>query len=123
MNQSKALIFIILCTVFFISCTQLYWYKPNASQSDFEQDRYTCLQESAQAFPVILQEITLKEGYYSPSQTSCFTNMYGHTNCTTYPGKYNPPETILIDANKGNRNSAFTTCMNAKEWYLREVKE
>jgi hypothetical protein len=101
------------------ACATYSWYHPTKSQREFDQDKYTCIQESAQAFPVVIQQRTLGTGYTTQSQTSCRT-FYGQMNCTTTPGTYHPPATYSVDVNDGNRTEAFNTCMNASGWTLRE---
>jgi hypothetical protein len=95
------------------------WYHPTKNESEFNQDKYTCLQQSAQAFPVVMQTQTYGTGHQTPSQTTCQTYSFGQTNCTTTPGTYYPPQTSSVDVNEGNRNAAFSSCMNANGWSLR----
>ena len=95
------------------------WYHPTKNESEFNQDKYTCLRQSAQAFPVVMQRQTYGTGHQTPSQTTCQTYSFGQTNCTTTPGTYYPPEASSVDVNEGNRTVAFNSCMNANGWSLR----
>lgn len=82
------------------------WYHPTKNESQFNQDKYTCLQQSAQAFPTVMQKQT--------SHTTCQTYSFGQTDCTTTPDTYSSG-----DVNQSNRDDAFNSCMNANGWSLR----
>jgi uncharacterized protein YceK len=66
---------------------QTIYHKDGGTQGEFAQDKYACMQDSASAY----QE-----------------------NLATAQGrKYQ----VTYDANAGNRNSMFASCMNARGWY------
>ena len=116
------ILMVIICLSFGLACAKpMVWVKPNSTQDDFNRDKYTCTLQSAQAFPVLIQQQTIVEGYTTPSQTSCNTYK-GQTNCTTSPGIYQPPVTSNVDLNLKNRDDAFNLCMTVKGWTLREKK-
>jgi hypothetical protein len=101
------------------ACATYSWYHPTKSQSEFAQDNYTCIQQSAQAFPVLIQQRTSGTGYTTSSQTSCSTSP-GQINCTTNPGTYHPPAAYSVDVNQANRTALAYECMNARGWTLRK---
>ena len=100
-------------------CATYSWYHPYKGTNEFNQDKYTCIQQSAQAFPVVVKQSTYGTGYTSPSHTTC-SSYYGQMNCTTTPGTYVPPVTSSVDVNEGNRTQAFNSCMIANGWSLRK---
>jgi len=102
-------------------CATSSWHHRSKGLNEFNQEKYTCIQQSAQSFPVVFQQQAIGTGYTSPAQTNC-TTFYGQTNCTTTPGTYRPPASYNIDINQGNRNSAFNACMGANGWYLQRDK-
>jgi hypothetical protein len=115
----KRLTSYLLLVLVFTGCATYSWYNPSKNQNEFYQDKYICIQQSAQAFPVVIQQQSYGIGYTTDSITTCNT-LYGQTDCITTPGTYQPPATIAFDVNEGNRNTAFNACMNAKGWSLQK---
>ncbi len=99
--------------VFLLSgCTT--WYKPGATQQDFDQDKAACVAASYVEFPVATTTIRTGAGYTTPVQTNCQSFSYGNNsqmNCTSTGGEYRPPPTLFMDQNIGARNAAFRSCM------------
>lgn len=89
------------------ACATYSWYHPTKSQSEFDQDKYACMRESAQAFPVVIQQTT------TSSETSCST-FAGQVNCRTTPMTYSE------DVNYLNRITALEDCMKIRGWTLRK---
>lgn len=85
------------------------WYKPGATQSEFEYDKAQCTAEAYQQFPVANVSNTIGQATTTPILTTCqssYGSSYGTTNCTTTGGQYQP-----YDANTGGRGAAFKACM------------
>jgi hypothetical protein len=118
-NMKKIIMLIMVSTIstIMIGCATYSWYHPSKNIDEFNQDKYVCIRQSAQAFPVVIQQQSYGTGYTNPSLTTCTTN-YGQTDCITIPGTYEPPPSIAVDVNEGNRNAAFNSCMNARGWSL-----
>ncbi len=110
----------LVCVVL-SACATSTWHHASKGQNEFNQDKYSCIQQSAQTFPVVFQQVSSGTGYTTQSQTSC-TTFYGQTNCRTTPGTYTPPPSYNLDINAGNRNNAFDACMSAGGWYLARDK-
>lgn len=101
-------------------CAQYEWHSATKSQSSFDGDRYKCMQQAAQTYPAIMQQVTYGTAIQTPTQTTCVTTG-DHVTCTTTPGQYNPPPPSVIDLNEGNRTQAYNACMTANGWELREL--
>jgi hypothetical protein len=99
-------------------CAAPTWHHLSKGQADFNQDRYACIQQSAQAYPAVLQQQAIGVGSAAPSQTNCTSYFYGQVNCTTTPGIYRPPPTYTMDQNAGSRGAAFNACMASAGWWL-----
>ena len=99
------------------ACATSSWRHANKGQTEFAQDNYTCIRESAQTFPVVLGQQTRGSARAAPSTTSC-TSLPGQTNCTTTPGAYTPPTSYSVDVNSTNRSRAYNACMNSIGWSL-----
>jgi hypothetical protein len=114
------LVLAFLLLPLFAGCATYSWHHPYKGQNEFNQDKYTCIQQSAQSFPVVIQQQSYGTGHTSPSETQCNANDFGQMNCTTTPGTYNPPLTNSFDINEGNRKGAFNSCMTANGWYIKQ---
>jgi len=103
-------------------CQQFEWYSPiNKNVNHFNADHYSCLQQSAQSFPVVMQSVSFGTGTQTQETTQCVNNR-NITNCTTTPAQYTPPQSVLIDVNLNSRNQAYNACMYANGWAMREKK-
>lgn len=116
MEMNRAILFLVVM-LSVAGCANKSWYHASKGQNEFSQDKYSCTQQSAQAFPVVARQKSYGVGYTTPSQTSC-TTTFGQLNCTTNPGSYTPPPTSTVDVNEDNRNNAFNSCMNSMGWSL-----
>lgn len=117
-----------LCVLLLLSgCAQYRWFKPGATQSDFNVDSYECQVQAAAVYPthVVSQQIT--PTYVNPSTTNCHTTgyVYGRASvhCTTTPGAVVPGVVSTIDVNARNRDQIKKNCMVARGWELREVDD
>lgn len=115
----KHLTSLVLLVFGVTGCATYSWYNPDKNTNEFNQDRYDCIQQSAASFPPMIQQQSYGNGYMTDSTTSCATTG-SFTNCTTTPGTYHPPPMINVDVNQANRNNAFSACMNANGWTLRQ---
>ena len=70
----------------------MIWVNAHPEKHDFKQDRYACLQSSAQA---------------TPPATATGTNIFG--------------DYYQYDVNAGTRNQLMEACMNAKDWTLQQA--
>lgn len=99
-------------------CTQMAWVNPGKSESDFNIDKYQCMQEAANTYPAQIANVPISGGYSQPAITNCSTYGMGNMSCVTTPGSYTPPTTVALDANTRNRNELFNACMVSKGWRL-----
>jgi hypothetical protein len=98
-------------------CAHYEWFKPGATQGDYNQAVYACNMEAARAYPSVLVMQPVAPGYFAPGYMRC--NRYG---CWSGPGYYVPPAMGMVDANQGNRDQAASQCMRAGGWQLVKVK-
>jgi hypothetical protein len=109
-------------------CAQMEWVNSSKNENDFYTDKYKCEQQSANAYPASVTNIPYTNGTQQPTVTNCTGNSYGNgngysnanVNCTSTPGAYTPPATILVDTNANNRNEAFSSCMYSNGWRLQQ---
>jgi len=81
----------IIIPILLMGCAPtLYWQKAGSTQQDFNQDKYSCLQESSAI----------------PSAPGLMA--FGGAN----------PMILPVDLNQGNRNNLANACMNSKGWIL-----
>lgn len=120
-SYSKAYVLLLVAITLMISgCAKRYeWYSYTKSNSDFNSNNYSCQQQAAQLYPPIIQTVSYGTGHTTNSTTTC-TGDYSYRHCTTTPGKYVPPPTSNVDVNQGNRDQAYSSCMSANGWALRE---
>ncbi|MBY0577165.1 MAG: hypothetical protein K2P67_11305 [Gallionellaceae bacterium] len=118
MQTSK--IFVLALISSLAGCAHYEWYSKTKNQSSFDGDRYKCIQQAAQTYPAIMQQVTYGTPIQTPTQTTCVTTG-DHVTCTTTPGQYTPPPPSVVDLNEGNRTQAYNACMTASGWELREV--
>ena len=114
--MNRAVLFLVVM-LGVAGCANRSWYHPSKSQDEFHQEKYSCTQQAAQTYPVLIQQESYGVARTTPSQTTCITT-YGQVKCTTTPGTYTPPPTNAVDVNEGNRNNAFNSCMNSMGWSL-----
>lgn len=108
---------LLIACLFSLSGCNVGWERPNTTQHEFVQDRYSCEKEAATLYPAVIVEHTVGGGQQTPVFTNCSSSRFGNsvdTSCTTTPSSYTPPSTYSSDANSGNRDDAFRSCMNAK---------
>ena len=98
-------------------CAHYQWFKPGATQSDYNQTVYACNMEAAHAYPSMPVMQQGAPGYFAPGYMRC-----GPYGCWSGPGYYVPPAMGLVDANQGNREQAANQCMRARGWQLVKVK-
>lgn len=104
----------VLCLITLLSGCAVKWYKPGATQSEFEYDKAQCTAEAYQQFPVANVSNTIGQATTTPILTTCqssYGGSYGTTNCMTTGGQYRPAPTITYDANTGGRGAVFKACM------------
>lgn len=118
MQTSKILALALMA--FLAGCAQYEWHSKTKSQSSFNGDRYKCMQQAAQTYPAIMQQVTYGAAIQTPTQTTCVTTG-DHVTCTTTPGQYTAPPSSMVDVNEGNRIHAYNACMTASGWELREL--
>ncbi|MHB1092617.1 hypothetical protein [Thiobacillus sp.] len=116
-------LFIIAGVVLLVGCAQMVWVNPNKSESDFYSDKYKCEREAASTYPTATVNVPYTTGYQQPAMTNCSGDGNGNMSCMTTPGSYTPPATVLVDANKNNRNEAFRSCMYSEGWSLQEKSQ
>lgn len=103
-------------------CATYSWHHAYKGQADFGQDQYSCLQQAAKMFPVVMGQ-AVKEGYTTPARTSCKTTSRQErqrgeerTECVTEPSVYYPPQAYSVDLNQDDRNNAVNVCLNSSGW-------
>lgn len=116
-------LFVIAGVTLLSGCAQMVWVNPNKSESDFYSDKYKCEREAASSYPSAMVSTPYTTGYQQPAMTNCSSDGNGNMSCITTPGRYTPPATMLVDANKNNRNEAFQSCMNADGWRLEQKSQ
>lgn len=96
---------ILSSAILVAACAGMGWTHPSKNQSDFNQDRYQCQQETARMYP---SQISGSNPTYN---TNCTNMGGGYTSCTT-----NATQAPQYDINVNNRNIAFSSCMKAQGW-------
>lgn len=97
------------------ACAQFQWLKPGATQQDFNRDSYECTTEAARTFPAMAVSYQITNGSTQPAYTNC-SGVGNSVNCTTTGGGYKPGQSVVVDANKNNRDNAAYQCMLARGW-------
>lgn len=98
-------------------CAHYEWFKPGATQSDYNQNIYACNMEAAHAYPPMLALQQVAPGYFTPGYVRC-----GPYGCWSGPGYFVPPAMGTVDVNQDNRDQAANQCMQARGWQLIKVK-
>ena len=98
-------------------CAHYEWFKPGATQDDYNQTVYACNMEAARAYPSMPVMQQVSPGYFAPGYMRC-----GPYGCWSGPGYYVPPAMGMVDANQDNREQAANQCMRAHGWQLVKVK-
>ncbi len=108
-------------------CVQT-WYKPGATQTEFNSDDTYCRTVAFSYAPPNISQVEIGNGYVEPAMTNCngsimgsndgYGGVYGTTtnNCTTTGGRYVPPPKISVDNNSQARKAAYTSCLYNKGW-------
>lgn len=99
-------------------CAHYQWFKPDATEADYNQAIYACNTAAARTYPVVPSVQPVSPGYFTPGFTRC-----GYHGCWTGPGYYVPPAMGTVDINQGNRDQAASECMKAHGWQLIKVQQ
>lgn len=99
-------------------CAHYEWYKPDATQDDYNQAIYACNMAAAHAYPPMLAVQQIAPGYFAPGFMHC-----GPYGCWNGPGYFVPPAMGTVDVNQDNRNQAARQCMRARGWQLIKVQQ
>src|SRR5687767_3496156 len=104
----KLTIGLLLLMSTLVGCSST-WFKPGATQQDFDADRVACTDAAYRAAPVSYSETrTTLAG--QPSFTNC-TGGGGSVNCVTTGGGPGPTVAFSTDQNSGARTAALNACM------------
>jgi uncharacterized lipoprotein len=95
------------------------WVKPGATEQQFEAMKAACNSKAMAAFPPMLRQVPLSNGYMTPTTTDCTRNAYS-VSCTTTEGQYVPPAMRVIDDNVEARNQNIRSCYYENGWHPEE---
>lgn len=116
-RPARALAVGVLLAATLSGCAHYEWFKPGATQSDYNQAIYACNMEAAHAYPPMLAVQPVAPGYFAPGYMRC-----GPYGCWSAPGYWVPPAMGTVDINQDNRDQAASQCMQARGWQLVKVK-
>jgi hypothetical protein len=88
------------------------WYRPDATEAQFEAAAEQCDHASAARFPPMTAG---RAGYYSAPNEWCEPTA-GGTNCSIIGSGYLPQAQSALDTNEAPRAQAFNACMVAGGW-------
>lgn len=91
------------------------WYKPGATNNEFNLDKDACNAFAYSQAPINNVKIPIGQSYTTQSTTNC-SQYYNQINCTTNPGQYVAAPTFTLDQNEGARTTAFKRCMHYRGW-------
>jgi len=121
----RRLLALALISLILSGCTQYVWVKPLGDPATYPQDTYTCKQESLALAPPVFQsyEIVPATDEHGVIKTDCVKEGR-RERCRTIVKQptYVPPPRA-VDLNKSNRTDLFNSCMGARGWELRAVKD
>lgn len=120
-------VLLIVTVVALAGCASQKWSRTGSNESEFRQEAYDCQQQAAASYPSAFVQQQTSPGFVAapqPTTTNC--TIYGNTaNCQSQAtgasaAIYNrPPSYMTVDANQGNRNGAYRSCMFARGWSLK----
>ena len=108
---------LLICSLFLFGCVHYEWIKPGASQLDYNQAHYGCLQSSTATAPPVYQVYQPNNGVvpHEDIRTTC-TTQGGVTNCDKRITQSPQAAPVARDINQGNRDQIYNACMQAQGW-------
>ena len=117
-RPARALAASALLAMALSGCAHYQWFKPGATQDDYNKTVYACNMDAAHAYPPMFAVQQVAPGYFAPGFMHC-----GYRGCWTGPAYYVPPAMGTVDVNQGNRDQAANQCMRARGWQLIKVQQ
>ncbi len=112
---------ILLSAICLLVACSATWYKPGASQQDFNVDRQECLAQAYREAPTATVAVPITPGSNQPIYTNC-AGGYNSMSCTTTGGGYTPPAHIYVDQNSSARDAIFKDCLTSMVGPLRSQR-
>lgn len=115
--------FLVICLIFFSGCGKTILLKNGKPASDqvFQQERLICERQAASIYKYIPVLKTKPAVVSSPIRTTC-SKSGTDFDCTSTGGERKSARIVTVDGNAGRRKNYIATCMKARGFSLKRVK-